>query len=271
MSIHQYSKHLSKDIPDYKSKLCNNVEHDAIYKVDFDEILTTSDILTMEINGVNMCFSKEDVKEMLKNNKNLLTNEKLGEFEKSVMNLFLSSLYYYTLIPEAFLYEDDLSIIFDRRKIGTSPHGNEDDEDSDGLFKGDSDFIFQSFFHSKTRIDHIENRKTLDKFLDFIKNKFYDDIKFKFYGNFFKDDNEYAGVCIIEYKKYKSPVITIYYDKNAKDNDINFSQYNKMANIYKTTDYRRYEKFSETFINKIDINKIEDEIKTFETNKSENN
>jgi hypothetical protein len=237
MSIHQYSKHLSKDIPDYKSKLCNNVEHDAIYKVDFDEILTTSDILTMEINGVNMCFSKEDVKEMLKNNMNYLTNEKLGEFEKSVMNLFLSSLYYYNLFLD-FVY-DELNIIFEKIEVGN----------------GYSDFIFQSLLYSKTTTDYIENRKNMDNLIEFVKNNSNQDSKFKFYGIFTDSNkNDYKGVCIIEYKKYKSPIITIYYDKNINS-----------YKIYKAVDYRQYEKFSETFINKIDTKEIETDIEIFST------
>lgn len=253
MSIQAYGKNIIKpsDAPNYKKSYCNDVQHDQMGQKDFNEILKKHNILSIQINNLNMCFSYEDIKYMLTHNKNLLTNKKLSEYEKGIMTDFLESKpAYYTIDLQIQAYDQLNDLPFK-------------------ILRNDEQ-IFEVDCHTDTYERKI-NRKNLETLIDYFERKIETPAKpLKFYGSVFPNgDTEHSsrfiGVAIISFNP--EPFINIYYDKKFKNDYEIYTYttekvtpgYNKIFNkynIFKVDKYDMYTKFiSEPFHQNFDLEK----------------
>lgn len=256
MPIHSYNKIFvnPEDAPDYKDAYCTS-GNDIIGQDDFDEILKKSNILSIRTNNVNMCFSYKDVEYMLQNNKNLLTNKILNDYEKNIMKDFIKSKpYYYDIVIQTEGYDqaNDLQMWFYRCV----------DDEEEQIFT----FILIEIHMN------VKNRENLKTLIDFLDNKIPPPSPIKFYG---ETEDSYASVAVISFNP--EPLITIYYDKKFKTDDqflyhyVRDSEgkeyteiYNKI-NIFTATNYSRYSRLlSETFVQRINTEKVRHYLERYE-------
>lgn len=257
MPIHSYNKNFVKpeDAPDYKDTYCTS-GNDIIGQDDFDELLKKSNILSIRTNNVNMCFSYKDVEYMLQNNKNLLTNKILNDYEKNIMKDFIKSKPYYYDIgiqTEGYDQANDLQMWFDR------------------YIDNNEDQKFNFYCHRDT-YERKKNRENLKTLIDFLDNKIPTPSPIKFYG---ETEDSYASVAVISFNP--EPLITIYYDKKFKTDDQFIYHYVRQKreyteiydkiNIFTATNYSRYSiLLSEPFVQRINTEKVRHYLERYERN-----